>query len=79
MHIAFLLNMQYVCIFTGLVESELHAMLSYYSTLPVNNKRTVYDDVLNTSLSAENMLPQAHFAQLLRGLHGFLTPTATIR
>ena len=63
--------------FLGLVESELHAMLSYSIKLPMNNKH-MYQDVLNTSLPAEDMLPQAQFSQLLRGLHGFLIPTTAI-
>lgn len=34
---------------------------------------------MNTSLSAESMIPQAQFVQLLRALRGFLTPTTAIR
>ena len=34
---------------------------------------------MNTNLSAESMIPQAQFVQLLRALRGFLTPTTAIR
>ena len=65
--------------FSGLLESELHTLLSYYCNLSLSNKRSVFQDVMNTNLSAESMIPQAQFIQLLRALRGFLTPTTAIR
>ena len=58
---------------TGLLEEELHDLLSLYQVL--GNSKYTYQDVKNIQLSVETMMPQAVLARLLRGLKGFLGPT----
>ncbi|XP_022100533.1 telomerase protein component 1-like [Acanthaster planci] len=61
-----------VCARDGLLEDELHSLLSLHTILGGSKYRL--EDIKNVSLTAEHMLPQAVFAKLLRSLQGFLRP-----
>ncbi len=66
-------------LFSGLLESELHSLLSWHQLLWSGKPGRPYKDMLNIELEADKMIPRAQFAQLLRGIHGFLTPTTASR
>ncbi|XP_071942652.1 telomerase protein component 1-like [Antedon mediterranea] len=63
-----------VCARNGLYEDELHQLLSIHKILHSNKYK--FHDVMNVQLSAEDLMPQATYRQLLRSLQTFLQPIA---
>ncbi|XP_077996822.1 telomerase protein component 1-like [Glandiceps talaboti] len=61
-----------VCVRDGLLEDELHALLSISEMM--GDMKYSYDDIKNIHLSADQYLPQANFARLIRGLQSFIRP-----
>ncbi|XP_064629950.1 telomerase protein component 1-like [Lineus longissimus] len=64
------------CARNGLMEHELHSLLSYSKLLDKKKKWDVRD-ILLMDMRPEQELPLATFAQLLRALQGFLRTTNT--